>query len=429
MAKKVFVLALDGVPYTFLNKIFREGKMPFLKSLTQNGTFSQMDSVYPPVSSCAWSSFMTGKNPGGHNIYGFVDKNPDNSVFIPASNNMTSKTLWEYISDAGKKVVVMNVPVTYPPRDVNGVLIGCFLCPSIEKISSDKVIVNFLKATGYKIDADAKIAEESKDLFMDEIFDAFEKRKKVMFTLMEKKPWDFFMCHIMETDRLNHFFWEEMENNHPKYHKRYMEFMQKVDDLIKEVKSRLDNNTELILLSDHGFCSIKTEIEVNYWMRQKGYLHLHNDSSKEMLHKIDFSKTTAFSLIPGRFYITDKANKQKIEQQLIMDLENFKDDNGTKIIQKIEKKENVFSGDAIHNAPDLVVIPTNGYDLKGQLDAPTLKTKGLITGMHTFEDSFFYTGRKINIKRDGFNIGNLMPTILDIMGIEKPKDLSCKSLI
>ena len=68
MAKKVFVLALDGVPYTFLNKIFREGKMPFLKSLTQNGTFSQMDSVYPPVSSCAWSSFMTGKNPGGHNI-------------------------------------------------------------------------------------------------------------------------------------------------------------------------------------------------------------------------------------------------------------------------------------------------------------------------------------------------------------------------
>ena len=434
MGKRVVVLGLDGVPFTFLKKLFSEGKMPYLKSLTEKGSFSQMDSVFPPVSSCAWSSFMTGKNPGGHNIFGFVDKNKNNSLYIPTSENMTSKTLWEILSDNGKKVVVMNVPVTYPPRDVNGILIGCFLCPNIEKITNDKVILNYLKAVGYKIDADASIAKnESKEKFMEEIYDAFEKRKKVMFTLMEKKQWDFFMCHIMETDRLNHFFWGEMEDKHPLFYKKYMEFMQKIDDLIKEVKNKLDQNTELILLSDHGFCKVKCEYEINHWLKEKGYLVLYEDRNKEMLHKIDFTKTKALSLIPGRFYITNnKNNKEKhkeIRNQLTQDLKELKDDDGTKIIQIIENKENIFSGISYENAPDLTVIPTNGYDLKGQIDSNQRKiTGGLITGMHTFEDSFFYMDTKTQIYRKGFNIGDLMPTILDIMEIPKPSDLSCKSI-
>ena len=67
---------------------------------------------------------MTGVNPGKHNIFGFIDRDPATyKQFIPTSYHMKAKTLWEVLSDAGRRVIVVNVPVTYPPRTVNGILV------------------------------------------------------------------------------------------------------------------------------------------------------------------------------------------------------------------------------------------------------------------------------------------------------------------
>jgi len=102
--KKIFVLGLDGVPFTFMDRIIKEGKMPVFKSLLDKGEFKRMNSVLPTISSVAWSSFMTGKDAAGHNIYGFVDReaNPF-KLFIPTSRKMKASTIWHELSEMGKR--------------------------------------------------------------------------------------------------------------------------------------------------------------------------------------------------------------------------------------------------------------------------------------------------------------------------------------
>ena len=122
------VLALDGVPYSFLRRVIDDGLMPNLAALVTDKNFKAMNSVLPPVSSVAWSSFMTGRYPVNHGIHGFIERVPQTmEVYVPTSTHQNGRTLWEYLSELDRRVFVMNVPVTYPPRKVNGILIGGFL--------------------------------------------------------------------------------------------------------------------------------------------------------------------------------------------------------------------------------------------------------------------------------------------------------------
>jgi predicted AlkP superfamily phosphohydrolase/phosphomutase len=115
-AKRVLVLGFDGTPYSFMKRMKEENRLPNLAKLLDEGTFMRMDSIHPYVSCVAWSSVMTGKNPGKHGIFGFVDCKPGTyDIFIPNSRNLRSKMLWEVLSNHGKRVVSIGVPVTYPP--------------------------------------------------------------------------------------------------------------------------------------------------------------------------------------------------------------------------------------------------------------------------------------------------------------------------
>ncbi len=114
--KRVVVIGLDGVPYSFVREMANRGELPNLQSLLREGSLSRMNSTVPCVSSVAWSSYMTGRNPGKHNIYGFVDRDPKSrDIYIPTSKNMGCQTLWEVLGRHGKRVLVINVPLTYPP--------------------------------------------------------------------------------------------------------------------------------------------------------------------------------------------------------------------------------------------------------------------------------------------------------------------------
>src|SRR5436853_1981894 len=271
--KRVVVIGLDGVPYTYVQELFRAGELPNFRALAGEGTLVQMDTTLPNVSSVAWSSFMTGQNPGKHNIYGFVDRQPGSlKTFIPTSRNMRTPALWEILSAAGKRVFAMNVPVTYPSRQVNGIVVGCFLSPSVEKAAPNAEVAQALKRLNYCVDADPWRARQNKDSFLPHLDEVFEHRVEAMRYFWRQEPWDFFMAHIMETDRLHHFFWEEMEQGHAKYRPAFLDFYKRVDHVLGEVRSWLDEDTTLIVLSDHGFCSIKQEVFVNTWLHDAGYL-------------------------------------------------------------------------------------------------------------------------------------------------------------
>ncbi len=231
--QRVVFIGLDGTPYTFLQRLIAEGRAPNAARLAEQGSLLRMDSMWPWVSSVAWSTMMTGVNPAKHNIFGFIDRDPATyKQFIPTSRHMKAKTLWEVLSDAGKRVVVVNVPVTYPPRQVNGILVGGFLSPSLDKAVYPASYLPTLKSLGYIVDADPWKARESKDLALQEVNAALDARIRTLFHLFDNEEWDYLHVHVMETDRLHHFLWQQMDEDDPIYAPAFYDFYRRIDDML-----------------------------------------------------------------------------------------------------------------------------------------------------------------------------------------------------
>ncbi|MFQ5707298.1 MAG: alkaline phosphatase family protein [bacterium] len=437
---RVFVISIDGVPYSFMKDNIEKGHFPNFKRFLVNGDFKRMNSVQPTISSVAWSSFMTGKNPAKHNIFGFVDQKPGtHDIFIPTALNMTSDTIWDIMSKAGKKVFVMNVPVTYPPRAVNGIMIGCFLCTQIEKIASPPSVSAELKKMGYKIDADAWIARKDLDAYLVEVNTALEKRVDAMFHYMQKEDWDYFQTHIMETDRMNHFFWEHMEHDDPKYTSAFFDFYQRVDEVLGEVERKIGDDVEFIVLSDHGFCTIRKEVYLNNYLAEAGLLKFKQTPPKSLddMHP----ESVAYSLIPGRIFVNlqgrepqgsvlpeqYEATREKVTELLL----NLKEhDNGDPLIREVLKREEIYDGQNFAAAADLIAVPYDGYDLKGNVNKDVFGEKGPLVGMHTYEDSLlFIRNRTLTKNHNELWVGDLAPTILKMMNIPAPGDMDGVALV
>ncbi len=402
---KTFVLGIDGVPYSFLMNKFEKGEMPNLAAFVKDNPAKRMKSVYPTISSVAWTSYMTGKNPAEHNIFGFVDRNPNPfAIKIPLANERKAKTLWKKLSEEGKRVIVINVPPTYPPEEVNGILVSCFLCPDINKSSYPPDFAEYLKSKNYVIDVDAWLARESRRKFMDGLHDAMEKRFEVAFELMESKKWDFFQLHIMETDRLFHFFWDNIETK-GEFSKDISNFFSKLDGFLEKLQSRLSKNDKLLILSDHGFCGIKAEVQLNKWLENEGLLKFGAGKEKQLP---DYEKSSiCYSLLPGRVFVNlegreekgtvKRKDYEKVRNDIRERLVAFKDPNsGHKVIDKVFYREEIYQGPFIESAADIIAHPVNGYDLKGKLDAQDIFEHSALNGMHTYDDAFI-CAKNINI--------------------------------
>ena len=123
MANKVMVIGWDGADFRLIEPWIEAGYMPNLKKLMNSSQHGNLKSIYPPVTPIAWSTIVTGKNPGKHGLNGFFAFAPNSYDFYPVSAvNRQGKDIWELISDSGRKVAVVGVPLTYPVREVNGCL-------------------------------------------------------------------------------------------------------------------------------------------------------------------------------------------------------------------------------------------------------------------------------------------------------------------
>jgi predicted AlkP superfamily phosphohydrolase/phosphomutase len=441
--RRVVFIGLDGTPFTFLQRLMAEGRAPNAARLAQRGSLLRMDSVWPWVSSVAWSTMMTGVNPAKHSIFGFIDRDPATyKQYIPTSRNMTAKTLWEVLSEAGKRVIVVNVPVTYPPRQVNGILVGCFLSPSLEKAVYPPSFLPTLKSLGYIVDADPWKARESKDLALKEVNAALDARIRTLFYLLEREQWDYLHVHIMETDRLHHFLWQQMEEEHPTYAPAFYAFYKRIDDMLGELAARLGGDTTLMWMADHGFCTIKQEVYVNHWLMEHGWLKLRNvppDRNKG-LDEIDPS-SVAYSLDPGRVVIRVRGREKEgcvepgaeydaLRREIADAALQVRDPaTGEPIFQAAFRREEIYHGPYLEQAADLILAPYDGYDPKGALYKETLTYKGdELVGMHTYDDAMFYVGGH-TIPATRFSVVNVMPTILALMNVPQPPGLDGKSMV
>jgi predicted AlkP superfamily phosphohydrolase/phosphomutase len=434
---RVLVIGLDGTPLSFVKEKMDEGVLPSFKKLLSQGSLVEITSTHPFVSCVAWSTYMTGKNAAKHNIFGFIDRKPGTySIYIPNGSNMTSKTLWENLSDEGKSVLVMNVPVTYPPRKVNGYLVSGFLAPKIDGGTYPAELAVKLKAHDYELDIDPWRARENLDNLYPDLMRVFKARTQMFMNLYGEKKWDFAQLHVMETDRLYHFMWEHMEQGHPKYAKEFMGVLTAIDEFLGAVDDSVGDDVTIIVMSDHGFCSVRKEIYLNRFLEEKGYLKYKQDDAKSLEH-IDPSQTQVFCMDPGRFYINlegreaqgivSRADYDGVREKLMADLAELADDEGNKVIKDILTKDEIYSGPSFDIAPDVIINPVDGYDPKGAFGKKTLTGKGPIVGMHTHHDAMlFIRGREV---RSGGSVMDVPLAVYDIMGLEPPPDLDSHPLL
>lgn len=421
---RVVVIGIDGVPCSLLQQFIREGLMPNLAGVVEKGTLKSMTASIPEVSSTSWTTFMTGVNPGKHGIYGFMELQRGSYQWkFPNSNDVKSDTLWEIAGRHNKKSIVLNVPSTYPAKELNGILTAGFVALDLKKATYPEPAYKYLNSIGYKMDVDTKKALQSLDAFAEDINNTFAVRKKAILHFLDDHEWDLFIGVITETDRLHHYLWVALEdNNHPQ-HSFFIDFYKQLDVFIGEVYERLGENIPLIMLSDHGSTAIKQEIYLNAWLKEKGYLNFNKenpDSFEDIL-----SESRIFVLDPSRFYIhlkdkyprgsVDPGEYERLRQEIKEELESLTVE-GERVIKTVLFKEDLYHGDFFNNAPDFVALSHEGYDLKGAVNKTKVAGRSFLTGAHTRDNAFFYINRKIDA--NDINIADTGPTVLSLLNIE-----------
>ncbi|MDG5761152.1 alkaline phosphatase family protein [Natronococcus sp. A-GB1] len=422
---RVAFIGVDGVPYSLLSE--HEDRFPNFASLAADGTASEISSIVPPESSACWPSLTTGVNPGETGVYGFQDREVGTyDTYVPMGREVQADRVWDRVQDEGLKATVMNVPVTFPPqRNVQRMVSG-FLSPDLEKAAYPDDVREYLETLDYRIDVNPKLGhEEEKEAFIEDAHETIDARFEAFEHYIEEDDWDLFFGVFMTTDRVNHFLFKDYEHD-GQYKEEFLEFYEKVDDYIGQLREALPEDVTLIVASDHGFTSLDYEVHFNEWLIEEGWLSFEDDEPEELGDIA--TETKAYSFIPGRFYLNLEGREPRgsvsedeydeVRDELKADLEALEGPNGNEVVDRVVEKEAAFRGDHDDIAPDLVAIPNKGFDLKSGFKADSeVFTTGPRNGMHSFDDTSLYIDDPDASIGDA-DLFDIAPTILDLMDLE-----------
>lgn len=265
MKKKVVVIGLDGATLTLLQPWMEQGKLPHLASMIREGSFGRLASTPEKLSPGAWTSFSTGVNPGKHGVYHFfvVDPTTLKTRIVNASCRKV-EPFWVHAGKAGKRVCVINVPVTYPSDHVNGCMISGWDAPSIQSKGFsyppeliDEIVRQF---HDYPLVPSIKRFGSQPDALIADLHRMLDLRIALSKYLLKKEDWDLFVTVLTETDQVQHFFWHLTDRSHPlhndklysKYGDVVLGIYEKCDHFIGEMMAELGEDVTIVIMSDHG---------------------------------------------------------------------------------------------------------------------------------------------------------------------------------
>ena len=414
---KVIIIGIDGVPFELIGNFTSKGIMPNLKEIIEDSILKKMYSSIPEVSSVAWSSIITGKNPATHGIFGFTDISGDYSIYFPNFKDLKSPPFWENFD---KKIIIINLPSTYPVRKVNGIHISGFVSIDFTKSVYPVSLIPKLKEMGYKIDVDASKAHTSMELFLEDLDKTLQARIKTYRYLYDNYEWDIFFLVFTGTDRLMHFLWNCYENPESKFVEEFINHFRKIDGVIGEINRKLKDEDNLIIISDHGFGTLNYNVNINFFLKEKGYLKIEGKEYSGIKEG-----TVAFALDPARIYINlkgkyrngsvEKSDYMKVVEE-ILNLFDEWEWNGEKIARDVYYKEEIYSGPYIENAPDIILVGNRGFNLKAGIKAEEIFTQDIFTGKHTQDNAFFLlkSKKKIGIP-ENISVYDFYPVIEEII--------------
>lgn len=497
---KTFILGLDGADWSVLKPLLEAGELPNFGRLYA-GTSGPLDSTCPPLTPPGWTSSVTGRNPGKHNIFDFFSySGKDYDLHLTNRKDRACRAIWNYVSEEGGRVLVMNVPHTYPPEKVNGYLISGFGTPEWDCAYTypPELKKRILKEhPSFKVDMPSRLLHEGNfKAFAEQVNAHCEEQFKVFAELYRELKPHFAMFAFVEMDRLFHFFWKEnMVEKKGAYSTLFRDHFVFLDKLLGEFLNSLDGNTSVMVISDHGFGEVKKDIYVNNYLRDKGYLFTREGldaveagkvpawklavssfldrlglwkfylkfrraqldkgatagagaesvRSATALSAVDWSRTRAYFSsmsarclrinLEGRELLgcVKKEEYAALQDALSKDLLELRDQDGTQVITRVFKPQDVYVGEHVLSASDLYLEPAAGYSFNQGFAAgvimPSTQHGQPRSGDHRQFGIFMLQGPQI---KQGFNmtaeITDVTPAMLALMGIPLSSDLDGQPL-
>ena len=449
---KLAVIGLDcAAPQLVFDRFRRD--LPNLSRLMDEGAWGPLESSNPPITVPAWASMMSGYDPGQLGIYGFrnrKDYSYDGYAFANASAIKVDR-VWDTLSRAGKNVILLGVPQTYPIKPLNGYVVSDFLTPSTQhaytyppdlKAEVEQV------ANGYVFDVE-NFRTEDKSALLARIYDKTRKHFAVAKHLLRTKPWDFFMMVEMGVDRIHHGFWSYMDPTHPKYESgnafesAIRDYYRYLDQEIGEVLGLLSDETVVMVVSDHGAKKLDGGICFNEWLIREGYLTVKTYPEKITpidQVEIDWSRTTAWGDggYYGRLFLNVRGREpqgtidpqayEKVRAELIEKIQAIDDPWGKNLGSRAYRPEDLYR-EVNGIPPDLIVYFGDLYWRSvGSLGFQSIYTFDNDTGPdganHDWHGIFVVNGEGCRIgglpkgRQDDLTLYNVGPTVLAFFGLQ-----------
>lgn len=485
-AERVWVVGIDGAVFRVIDALVAQGWMPNLGRLMREGMAASLLSTLPPISAPAWVSFQTGCNPGRHGVYSF--RGPMRGSWErPLCNAQTIRVprLWQYLELFGLSSGVINVPETYPVAPLPGYLVAGMLSPDgRQAVAYPAPVQEMLRAEGYVVDLhigrhEREARTEAQIISLaDDLVAVVRGRTRAALKLLETRPTDFFAIVYVATDRLQHHAWHQIERliAEPEIAARdeacrhVLAVYQAVDQALGEFMARRDEDTAILVLSDHGFCGLHTRVYLNEWMAQRGWLRFKRaahsvrqeakrtrDLLKRILprwlllwgrrklkvtHTMEWSETQAYAGDASenaiRINVIDREPAGTVERGAAYDdlrstiieaLRQMRDPrSGEPVVERAHAREAIYSGDALDTAPDIVIEPVDGYEL-----TPEVAYEGEIfvdaraegRGIHVRPGVLVAAGPGIRSSagRGQAEIIDVAPTVMHLLGLPVPSEM------
>jgi predicted AlkP superfamily phosphohydrolase/phosphomutase len=266
------------------------GLLPNFARVMEQGVVGELNSTFPPMTFPAFTTFMTGKNPGGHGVFDFFERVPGRyGVRFVNANSRRSRTLWQTLGDSGRRVTVIGFPVTYPPEPINGVMISGFDAPGIGAKADRSCFypASFYDELRREIGdyiitptVDMLRARENPSEGIDAILATIERKVRTALFTQSRERWDCFAFMLIESDFAGHRYWKYYDPNSPQYladaPHELRDGLPKVYSAIDHALGRVmaaDPEAGVVIFSDHGFGGASTKaVFLNRFLEQQGML-------------------------------------------------------------------------------------------------------------------------------------------------------------
>ncbi len=411
MAKRVLLVAWDGADWDVLDPLLAAGELPALAELIGRGRRGVSRSCLPSHSWAAWPTFLTGRDPGWHGVFDILEYRPGAMRRMPVSSRSILAPSWpDRLSEAGKTVLLLNVPLTYPPPAIRGVVIAGGVVPPRTTYSYPPDVGSRL---GWPINGGSwtTFRHRPEDLVAD-LEGLTRRRAAAMRTLLDEEPWDVACIVFVSTDRAQHCLLEYVHPGHPEYPEasaspvaeRVRDLYRLLDQELGSLIERAGDDDLVIFMSDHGHHPCTRAVSMNKVLERLGYLRFAPGSAlvnilswgrvrsaarlvydRLGLHgkvalptpPIAWPQTRAYTSVvstgegvsvnlagrePGG--TVDRGDYERVRDELAQELLDFRDpETGGAPIGGVLRKEEVLSGPYLDRAPDLLLEAAPLYSL------------------------------------------------------------------